>query len=220
MAATGFVDTDVDNSSGDLSCETLDTLTDYERRKLSNRCTYPGCDAELADRQCAEHGDRERVRKRLWIAAKREEWRAAKRCTRCGGPRKAGSKWGCAGCIVDLLGFVDVDVDKSARVAAATAIDADNRTRYHGQARRGPPSKASLNAQDFDDAVRLAVRAKAECEYASGPEVSELPRAQRDDERQKAIATLRRVVRHELVVLSRYGEDVSQIAAGLDEDGE
>jgi len=52
-------------------------------------------------------------------------------------------------------------LDKSARIAARTRVDATGRVRYGGQDRRGSQPVGQLEAKELDDAIALLVRTKA-----------------------------------------------------------
>jgi hypothetical protein len=159
---------------------------------------------------------------------RRRRWAAAGLCKRCGKPRKPGHKWGCSGCIVALGAtkeFVSKSVsNKRDRIAANTTerTTASNlgRTHYHGHGKRGRVSNGQLDDLDLDDATKRLKRAREGLAYADTPEVKELPRIQRLEASRAALSHAYHSVRFVLTVLVRHGEDVSQIAAGLDEDGE
>lgn len=214
----------VDKSTANAGGVSMELLSDYQSRKLDQRCIYPGCDRPPADgaAPCQYHLDAERRRKREWMRAARKRWKAANLCTRCGRKRKPGSKWGCSVCVAELIGFVDGHVDKSARIAANTTerTTASNlgRVHYHGKGKRGAMTKAEADGRDFDEAIRLAARAKAEHDYAVSPEVAQLPPIQRADELEKAIDTAARGLRHLASILRRHRVNIVQLAQSCLED--
>lgn len=114
-------------------------------------------------------------------------------------------------------------MNKAARVAANTTprTTASNlgRVHYHGKGKRGAMTKAECDARDLDEAIKRLVRAKALLEYASSPEVAQLPRIQREDAMANAVAEAMLGVRHGLEVGVRHKQPVGLYAerAGKDE---
>jgi hypothetical protein len=135
------------------------TMTDAERRQqriedeLCTRCGQPAMDGS---EYCAPHDADAKARKRRSMAAKRKEWRRRKLCVTCGRKRR-GTARHCAVCLTRLGRLkspgVDSGVDKRDRIAAATVVDKDGRTRYLGRRKRGAPGVGSMDRGDLELAV-------------------------------------------------------------------
>lgn len=194
------------------------------------RCSYPNCRSRAADdaNECPPHRDRRRERVKRAMKKKREAWADAGRCLVCGRDRRAGHPWGCAGCVAQSQGvakFVNTTVNnKRDRVARAvtprTTASNLGRMHNHGHGKHGRVSNAALDAADFSDALRLVAKAAARYEYAQGPEVQQLPRIQRDNEKAAALADVARSLRHLAVALHRNRVDVAELVASAVADGE
>ena len=219
-----LVDNLVDNSTRHVDEPSLEPLSDYERRKLAQQCTYPGCSERPVDgfSQCAGHRDNELQRKRDYIARKRDEWKRGKRCSWCGRVRRDGSNWGCEKHDPELVDNV-VDKSKSSRIAAATTVrtlpsDA-GRTRYHGQNKRGPMSREAMNRQDLEAAAKEVAASLTENAYAYSAEVEALPKIQRMGERQRLAGRIYFAIRLLGSVAVREGVDLGDLVESL-RDGE
>lgn len=158
----------------------------YEARKLAEQCVKCGSPAAADSLWCEKHGPAVLEAARVNAKRRRARRRAARECVTCGRPRD-GQKT-----VVPTLpishGVVHAQ-SKAARIAAATttsfesataASRAGTRTRFHGRARKGPPTSAETDAWDLRTL-------RAELELAAGavdashlPEVKALPRIQRD----------------------------------------
>lgn len=223
MALSSFVNTTVNKSEISPAGRMLVVLEPVQ-------CNRPGCSADAADdaNECTPHRDQRRERVRRAMRKKRKAWAEAKRCLVCGKPRRAGSKWGCAGCVAEAKGvaeFVNTTVNnKRSRVAAAqsprTSASNLGRMHNHGHGARGRVSNAQLDAQDFTDAIRLAAKAAAQHEYANGPEAAALPVYQRTNEKNAALADAARCIRHLAEILHRNKVDVRELVATTGDDGE
>lgn len=184
------------------------------------RCCRAGCTAAAADdaNECPPHRDERRERVKRSMRKQRRKWATEGKCKRCGRERHPRSKWGCRLCDPS----VNNSVNKAERVAANTTARTTRsnlgRTHYHGQGKRGPVSKAAHDAQDFDDAIRLAARSQAEMQYALSPEVQAQPRIQRENELHVSLATAARAVRHLAEILHRHKVDVAEIVETVGED--
>lgn len=75
----------------------------------------------------------------------------------------------------------DVSLNRAARIAARTVVDATGRTRYHGRARRGQQTHAELNAEDLEMAVQSFRAFTTGVHRLADPETKDLPRAQLDE---------------------------------------
>lgn len=178
--------------------------------KFATHCTR--CGGEPADDSslCPAHRDDERARKRLWMAKVRKQRQRHRRCRYCGGPRRLREK-SCLACRVrrNRLSALRVRVrqghDRAEQIAAATRQDADGRTRYHGQGRRGNQTHAALNRQDVGHAERAFVAFKVGVALLDTDEVRLLPLVQRDDLKSAAAHQGQRVGRHIADVLVRLG---------------
>jgi uncharacterized protein YwbE len=195
----------------------------------TKRCSRPArrdASGDIDSEFCERHHDDQRRYHKSYMERRREMWDAAGWCMSCGDPYRApDSRWCCV-CLVKR-GRTGVKVDgenKRDRIAANTTerTTASNlgRTHYHGHGKRGRVSNGQLDDLDLDDATKRLKRAREGLAYADTPEVKELPRIQRLEASRAALSHAYHSVRFVLTVLVRHGEDVSQIAAGLDEDGE
>lgn len=152
---------------------------------------------------CDEHARQKRQYDAAWIAKRRAGWAKAKRCTNCGAAkRKRGSVW-CAACVIrdgriKISSVGQQVVGRAERVAAATAIDRDGRSRYHGTGKKGRRSIQEENAADFDlvekelakligDAIVMVPKVRGASEYVWSSEAQQQPRIQREETRQRAL---------------------------------
>lgn len=146
---------------------------DYQQRKERGICTRPGCPHPACEDSllCKKHRmlaaralrrHRRRRRKAREIAEKR--WAAQRRCLGCGEKRLKGHEH-CAKCLVrfdrveKLVGNHERN-PKADRIASNTSIDADGRSRYRGQGKRGRQSVAQLDDQDFRFALDALQKAR------------------------------------------------------------
>lgn len=140
--------------------------------------------------------------KALQARSARKRRAAAKRkklCTRCAKRRRSPlSEWGCSRCLAETrrLKFpaVDRDVDHhGARTRDHLERDGYARTRFHGQAKRGAPSTATLDFMDLRDAIKDLAEAAHGYEYAQSKDVQEKPVIQRESHTDDWIAIVHRV---------------------------
>ncbi len=181
---------------------------EYLARKLSGRCTYPGCAAMASDTCLLCDAHKEEANKRTKRV--RSDWKGKKRCTRCGGRRSPRSRWGCVTCLIKVGRAKQVaktkHKTKTERLRANTAVDAEGRVRYHGKAKRGAPSKATNNADAVADMRKALQRGEEALALVESDEVKALPRIQREEVKLAALAPfdlLRRTAR-ELLEANRY----------------
>lgn len=199
----------------------MSTAAAYQARKAvsaeTGQCIRPGCkvDATEDSLHCATHLMAERAYKAKWAKRRRKQARRARRCPDCPqtAPRLKPTEriWCTAHRIarnrISALhaGGVENHVEKSVRIALATHKDPTNRTRYHGQQRRGPQTHAQLNAQDVGMADQSYQAFKAGLTLIGSDEAKTWTRG----ERERVVAATanqgERACRHVDDVLERLG---------------
>lgn len=142
---------------------------------------------------CERHEQLTKAAKRK--SNKRRRRRRKSQCGWCS--RTSGKNFLCKVCStrkrisrVSSVGVSAGGDNRSDRIAARTAVDADNRVRYHGQPTRGGMERKVVDLQDFDEAIKLLVRARAG--YALATADGAVPKA----ERKAAIAVALSVADH------------------------
>lgn len=157
---------------------------------------------------CALHWEAKKERQAAWALGRYHRLRKKKLCGKCG---KVPSKTPyCKACLrrmgrVASARDLDTDLDKRARIAAATRAHEDGRTRYHGQKKRGNQPHAQLDAQDRESAQRQIAAGFARLEAYRGPEVQALPRIQRESVKRQALQEIDHGSRFLEDVLERNG---------------
>jgi hypothetical protein len=153
----------------------------------------PWCSEHLAD---AVEREQARIRK----ARQRERHRAARRCIDCGRSselkrcrrchRKRKRRSG-QGVTPGVTQTPTLRISpRHAELAARTITHADGRTRYHGKARKGPPTSGETDAWDLRTLRAELELAAAAVDASHSPEVRDLPRIQRDAIVQDALSHL------------------------------
>lgn len=203
---------------------------------VNPRCTRAGCtragNGQISPDLCDEHHEDQKRRQRECMARKREKWDAEKLCTRCGGVRYQGRVW-CRMCLRSLgrieSGDVNTDVDKAARVAAATRVDVTveksgtkRRVRFHGQGKRGRRAGSDIDREDLADcekALRLGTEGMAYAAQLDKADPSvRIPKVQRDDVKAQALARLVEAGRWIAEVVRRHGYEVPVMIVDDEED--
>jgi hypothetical protein len=188
----------------------------YLDRKLAGLCTRPGCSVLAPDDSCLCETHRADNRARIKRLYKKRK--AAKLCPKCGVRKPRPGSWGCAVCATkagEVSGRPRGRPPKNppntnsnnaeSRVAAATSVDKDGRSRYHGRAERGRQPTVDLDRQDLVDAARCLGDGRAAVEYLWTTEIQALPRAQKLEVRAAAMSWLQRAKRWIDEVLVRNG---------------
>ncbi len=161
----------------------------YDDRKEANantgRCVRPGCRRRCSGDTLLCHGHRQAAN------AARARYNKRKRgnrmeCLDCS--RKVEDGGRCLRCRARLtarrprkMRGGETVGSKQERIAARTIVDADGRTRFHGQPRRGQQPRAQLDEKDIDDAVSALLRTKAGLAVIRSPAHADLPRLQLKD---------------------------------------
>lgn len=212
MALTDIRPDSADRATVDLDGDVYTAVITIER-KLAGLCTR--CDApSLDDHQlCQPCRDNHRERQRKSLKAIRKARRRAGRCADCSKPSRL---YRCPACLIKTsrhrdLGSVDKRDRIAANTAAATLASDAGRTRYHGKGSPGRMSREQLDAQDLEDAVERLRRAAAGLAYAASEEVQQLPRIQRKEARDAALALAELGVRFAFEVLRRHGKDPAEL---------
>lgn len=206
------------------SCAPL--MSKYEARLLAQECTR--CGKALAeDRTSMGAAMCERcegiVRKAQARSkrVKRKARRKAGYCAFC--PRKS-KRFRCPACRVKLYAqrarpvvpisedrvSVRSSVDHNAEISRITRdgeSDGYARTRYHGQARRGQQPWAQLDDQDLVEAIKALIKARRGLAIARDPENGDVPRLQKQDAVNEALALAAYAVRFTDDVLARNRYD-------------
>lgn len=98
-----------------------------------------------------------------------------------------------------------VDSGRATRIAAMTRKDASNRTRYHGQGKRGMQPRIQLDGQDLGFARREIAAGEAGLQLLETDEVKAMGRIQREDVKNAALHCLARASGHIEDILERRG---------------
>lgn len=174
-------------------------IADYQARKESGRCVYPGCPEPASEDsvRCVAHAADQRERTRRSLRRTRRELAAAGRCVVC---RRKSATYRCAACrarVNDLPATTANNRDNNrAAIPQVWRVDpGTNWNRYRGKAKRGKPPTSLLDDQDLDFAIQEIQRAKAALAYARSEEVLAMPKIQRDGVMAAALARLERAER-------------------------
>lgn len=207
--------------------ETQDAPSGYQRRQLAGQCTRNGCPHDAVDGSdlCEAHVTSERAR---WKAIKRKtraRRRAKGQCIDCG-KRVKGDRL-CAKHRIErdryteraTAGVPESVPTSAARIAAATRAQTtsgnEGRVRYHGQGKRGAPSRAVQNAADVAKITRHLANATKALAFADSDATEQLPRIQRKGARDAALALWFAGARLILAMCIRNDVDVSNTLDNL-----
>lgn len=183
---------------------------EYERRKANGLCTKCGVDSP-DDQLCPGCSAAKREARAASATRQRAARRKKKQCARCGLP--SPERYECTACAIasgreprrssavgTAVGTARAErptaipishgAIHAARRAAATAVDADGRTRYHGRGKRGHPSRADVDA--FDVRIMRTELDRAEVALARYHDAAnqDRPRIQRDEPLREALGHL------------------------------
>lgn len=197
----------------------------YEQRKVEGLCTRCGKAAVEDGQLCAKHLKKLRAADRRSVAKRRAARRAAGYCATCPKKKKRKSKtYRCATCMTkwmaanaSVVSSVDRFDEKQDRIRARTAVEADGRTRYRGQTRRGRQTVGDLDEQDLDQLALYVAKAKAGLAYARRPEAADVPRIQRKEAEHAALGELAMGLRFGFDVCKRNRFDVPE---PVDDEGD
>ena len=189
----------------------------YIDRKLAGLCTRRGCKLKALDdgQLCKKHRTAARRATKRWDAKMRKQRRAAGQCASCGAKSKA---YRCLTCRTKRRARIatgtDNGLDKYAermdRIRARTFVEADGRTRYRGQERRGRQTVADLDEQDIDLAILYLTKCRGALRYARRPEAADVPRIQRREAEHAAIGELAMGLRFGFDICVRNGYPVPE----------
>lgn len=183
---------------------------DYLARKLSGRCTRPGCKRKASPsvQLCRSHHYAAKAALKRHFERKRLDNRNAGQCAVCGAKSE---RYRCPTCAVKHAmtrppsrGANNGENQRST-IASRTSVDKDGRTRFHGQGKRGQQPRSQLDDQDLLTARRAIDKAMAGLSLARSPAMLELPRIQRKDAERAALAVAGQSARFVLEVLERNG---------------
>lgn len=195
----------------------------YADRKEQGLCVSRGCRRSASDESalCAIHHRKRKRANKEWRQRQRDERRERGLCVWCpqrraGGPaRSVAGSTACLTCqiarrrlpkTVEGVGaVVDSSPDRAARIAAMTRKDAGNRTRYHGQGKRGMQPKLQLDGQDLGFAREELDAGLAALKILDTDAVKAMPRIQREGVTSAALHQLQRAIGHIEDVLERRG---------------
>lgn len=188
-----------------------DVETDVETRTCARRgcLARPDDDSEF----CPGHAEDQRRYNAQYMSRKRDEWRAAGKCTRCGGKR-TGSRETCLKCRVEL-GRLDVETDvenHAERVAARLVAARDEhdgflRKRFKG-GKRGAPGIDEQDEFERKIVEQAIERYVVACKWLSSAEGKRSPKEDREQARLAALGQLALAVRaaDEILDRNRYVE--------------
>lgn len=162
---------------------------------------------------CKKHLEKVRRYERRYRKRRRAEARERGECAFCGA--KAVT-YRCLACAVkhgQVPSSVSVQAgvntsdqpDRSARIAAMTRKDSSNRTRYHGQGKRGMQPRLQLDGQDLGFARRELEAGEAGLRAYESEQAKAMPRIQREDVKSAALHHLQRASGFIDDVLERRG---------------
>ncbi len=188
--------------------------TDYQQRKEQGLCTRCGDPAADGAGLCEPHLDDQRKRVARSLAVSRDRRREAGLCIMCPETRPtpvpAGERT-CSACRIRRrrkplsAERVNNDVNKRARIAAATRTHGDGRTRYHASGKRGSQPTEKLDAEDLLWARNAITIGEDALKMLLTPAVQQLPRIQREDVKHAALHQLIRAQGHLGDVIKRRG---------------
>lgn len=191
-------------------------VTEYETRKLLaidlNECMYSGCHEPPMEgsSMCQPHRDKSRKATARAMANAyrlREKKRLCRRCglrpaqpkrVTCGVCRVERGQWGAPGRPKKPVLNVELNATGD-RIAAATHVDADGRTRYRGKGTRGRQPLIETDLDDLREASKAHGRAGVHREigekglsYYWSAEVQQMTKAVSQEIRRAALGELER----------------------------
>jgi len=182
----------------------------YHEKLTRQICTYRGCnEPPLEDsNECAKHTPKSRHRKRRWwrkraarlkaerkrLKKQRKMFAKRKRCLVCGAKRVKGQEH----CVKHAVRIGDLDKlaldkpldNKAARIAAHTSIDADGRSRFRGQGKRGQPKRGAIDAKDLSYALDALGRGIKGLAFAEALIAQPFTKAESKEAESEALAQL------------------------------
>lgn len=215
------------NRADDPDRDTLASVPDHTSDLDHRMCSRRGCKTAALDdaEYCGKHDADIRRYKRDYDKRRRAEWKAAKRCMRCGAKeRKPGRPW-CPACAIRLDAMRKKsdhtsDLDHltpwrdthAARVAARMTSVVDSADGYARQrmkgGKRGAPSMEDRDRQDLMHIRLILADYEQALAEAYAPDVRELSRDAQRSARSAAHAGLALAVRLGMEALVRYGYEV------------
>lgn len=187
---------------------------DHDSQLENRACKRRGCRARPLDDSefCRPHDEAQKRYNREYDQRRRERWEAEGKCTRCGADqRKRDSMW-CAACLIRLGKVRKSDLkqqlENRAQRIAERLIPWENSPQNEGRLRlrggkRGAPSGETVDEADISDLRIYIEKASQGLSLANSDEVQAMPRIQRDEAKQAAMAWVALLVRAGLVMLKR-----------------
>jgi hypothetical protein len=186
-------------------------MTNADRRQErleTGKCRRCPADAKPGSEYCAPHDAAQKRYQAKYLRRRRAQWKRRGLCKNDGRPRHGTSSL-CAVCLTRLgrlkTSVGEKGVEKSARIAAATVVDKDGRTRYLGRRKRGAPGVGSVDRADLELAVQELIAALDGLGLYESTAGQELPRIQRQDLRQAYVGRAFASARAALDVCRRAG---------------
>lgn len=190
--------------------------TRYEQRKLAGECTSCGKPAAPDRQLCWKHLDRQRRRQQEFQRKRVRALRKMKLCIDgCG--RKASVGVRCSTCAPRRRNNSGVDqgpttksglnnsgVDQG-RIESAHQLKVTRATQDRQPSNRGRPSQIHIDGQDIEFAIDELLKARAEIVALRSPEMSKLPKYQRDERKRGALGHVDHAVRFLDDILDRHG---------------
>lgn len=184
-------------------------------------CLRSGCGAPAADDSayCTPHRDAQRAADRQYRKRIRRRRKRLKLCRDCGAQlrpataTKPAEKIWCTGDrlkrnrinALRLVAGVDIGVEKTERIAAATRKDDDGRIRYRGQMKRGQQPRPQLNRQDLGMAKECFHAFAAGIELLATDDARTWPSGDRESVEKATANRGARAQRHVGDILERLG---------------
>jgi hypothetical protein len=195
-------------------------MTNAERRQQAieaEKCRRCGAPAVPGSEYCGPHDAAQKGYQAKYLKKRRAEWKRRKLCPNDGRPRKGDSRL-CAVCLVrrGRLSGVERKVEKSTRIAAATVVDKEGRTRYLGRRKRGAPGTREEDRRDLELGAKEAIAALDGLSLYEMSKGQQLPRIQLNDLHQAYAARAFAAAKAFLLVCKRAGWTVP----GLNDDDE
>lgn len=191
----------------------------YEQRKVEGVCTRCGKAAPSDDsNMCKRCQGLVLKAKRRSDNAKRKRLRKAGMCAMCG---RKSNRYRCGKCRVShylrrakpplpkhenevgAKSGADHSGDLHRTTRSVDSADGYARSRYHGQMQRGRQTIAALDDQDLVSAIKTMIKARRALVIAREAENLNLPRVQREDAANTALAYVDHVRRFLVDVLER-----------------
>jgi hypothetical protein len=200
-------------------------MTDAERRQQrieDGKCGRRRCELPPKDGSefCDGHHEEQKRRQTASMKTLRATRKRRGLCG-CGRPRRGRSRL-CAVCLKRLgglrSGLVNSPVNKASRIAAATVVDKEGRTRYLGRQKRGAPTSGSVDRADLELAATELIAALDGVALYEAAKSQQLPRAQREDLRQAYVARAFAGARAALDVCRRAGWTIPGLEDPADGD--